>query len=524
MNTGKLCISICARTADELLEKIRRAEPLADVIEVRFDCLENASVADVLQRLREMGSPRELLATNRPKDGESELDESAGRVEVNAEFEHRLSFWRSILESRLFRYIDLEEDLVFALTQNDVFPPELFAGHTVIGSHHNFYDTPDLGPVLEVFKPEKEIGFRCDVVKVAMTANTITDTIEQWYLLDWAKHYGLAAVPISMGEPGKWTRILGLAHGAAMTYAALESGGETAPGQITARDLLDVYRIKELDSSTEVYGVIAGDTSYSMSPYIQNAAFIAAGMNRVFVPLQVEDLEDLMRRMVRPETREIDLNFRGFAVTNPHKQAIMRILDETDETARAIGAVNTIKIEDGRLIGFNTDAAGFITPLNERFGSVAGMRVAVFGAGGAARACVYALKNVGAEVTVFARDDAKAAALAAEFGAHSTEMPAGSGPLNFDIVVNTTPLGTKGGEEQKAIAAAEDLQGVRLVYDLVYNPAETLLLRDAKAAGCETLGGLDMLIAQGAEQFRIWTGSYADTNAMRRAAEERLNR
>src|SRR5262249_54836428 len=156
-------------------------------------------------------------------------------------------------------------------------------------------------------------------------------------------------------------RILGLAHGAYLTYASLESGSETAPGQISAEDMKNVFRVKELDESTDVYGIIAGDTSYTMSPYVHNAAFKAAGVNAVFVPLQVSDLDEFIRRMVRPETREIELNFKGFSVTNPHKQAIVRHLDFLYETARNTGAVNTISIENGKLYGHNTDADGFLS-------------------------------------------------------------------------------------------------------------------------------------------------------------------
>ncbi|MDM7922755.1 MAG: shikimate dehydrogenase [Pyrinomonadaceae bacterium] len=269
--------------------------------------------------------------------------------------------------------------------------------------------------------------------------------------------------------------------------------------------------------------MIAGDTSYSMSPYIQNAAFKAAGMDRVFVPLQVNGLGDFIRRMVRANTREIELNFRGFAVTNPHKQAIMEYLDEIDNAAKAIGAVNTVSIEDGRLLGTNTDAAGFIAPLIDLYGDVRGARVDVVGAGGAARACVYALRQHGAEVTVYARDLRKAHSIAHDLGTSLKEID-DTRPFVSDIVVNTTPLGTPGPLEGKTIATTERLKGVQLVYDLTYNPQETLLLKQAKAAGCKTLGGLEMLIAQGARQFEIWTRTKPDVDAMRTAAIARLNR
>jgi 3-dehydroquinate dehydratase / shikimate dehydrogenase len=381
--------------AGELFEKIERAANLADVIEIRFDLLANGETEKVLAGLpKSDAGGAEFLATNRPGTD----------ADAKAAFGDRIKFWVRILSSRRFRYIDLEEDLIFALTYNQVFSHELLAGHEIIGSHHNFYETPpDIGPVLKAFEPDPESSFKCDAVKIATTANSITDTIELWYVLDWARHYGIQAVPIAMGEAGKWTRVLGLAHGAYMTYAALDRGGETAPGQITADDLLNIYRVKELDRDTCVYGVIAGDTSYSMSPYIQNAAFGKAAMNRVFVPLQVDDLGEFISKMVRPESREIDLNFHGFAVTNPHKQAIIEHLDEVDDVAASIGAVNTVIIKDGKLIGTNTDASGFLEPLQETFGSVRGAKVLIYGAGGAARACVYALRSAGAEVVITAR-------------------------------------------------------------------------------------------------------------------------
>lgn len=318
-----------------------------------------------------------------------------------------------------------------------------------------------------------------------------------------------------MGEAGKWTRILGLAYGSPLAYASLDRAGGTAPGQITAADLINVYRAKDLSLESKVFGLIAGDTSYSMSPYIQNAAIGKAGLDAVFVPLQVADIEEFFRRMVREATRDIDLNFRGFAVTNPHKRSIIGLLDSVDETAAAIGAVNTVFLDSGKWRGTNTDAEGFIAPLKERFGSLQGANVAVLGAGGAARACVYALRREGADVTVLARDLAKATPLADQFGAKLLPLDAIE---HLDVLVNTTPLGTRGEHQSETPVSSEKLSGIKLVYDLTYNPRETRLLMEAREAGCETLDGLEMLIRQAAAQFTIWTGLEADTAAMQKAA------
>ncbi|MEQ1763442.1 MAG: shikimate dehydrogenase [Pyrinomonadaceae bacterium] len=499
MNNGKICISICAKTADDLFAKIARAEPLADVIEVRFDCLNPDQIDAVIENLPAIN--KTYLLTHRPSE--------QGGLRV-LPLSARLMFWQKVTPALADRdiLIDLEADINF---------PFRFEEKHVIRSAHFFNDPPrDLRPA---FFDLADLGE--GIVKIAGTASDITDTIPPWKLLETAAREDRNVVPIAMGEAGKWTRILGPGRGAFMTYAALDETEATAPGQITAADLIDVYRIKQIDAETKVYGIVAGDTSYSISPWIHNAGFKAASENCVYVPLQVLDLDGFIRRMVRPETREIDINLAGFSVTNPHKQSIIKHLDEIDETASKIGAVNTVKIEDGKLYGYNTDAAGFIMPLKEIYGDLADAKVAVVGAGGATRACAYSLTEAGADVTVYARDTSKAADIKDSFQLRVESMPESF--AGCDIVVNCTPLGTKGDTEDQTIATAGQLAGVKLVYDLVYNPAETRLVREAKTAGVKTLGGLEMLIAQGAEQFKIWTGHVAPIEAMTAAVRKKLD-
>lgn len=498
MNNGKICISVCASTPSELQDSIDGASSQCDLIELRLDCIDSPLVAT-----SDLVIKPNMILTLRPRTqgGNSDLG-----------LKDRLEFWS---KQNISCGTDLEEDVISTVTDN--FDP-------TICSFHDFnYSGGYLGAIYERISSNT-----ADVLKIAISTRDTTDAIEVWKLLKRAEKDGRQLIPIAMGEAGKWTRILGLAHGAYLTYAALDSGGETAPGQITAREMIDVFRVKELDESTEVYGIIAGDTTYTMSPYIHNAAFKAAGINAVFVPLQVKDLDTFMRRMVLPATREIELNFRGFSVTNPHKQAIIQHLDHVNDAASKIGAVNTVKIEDGKLIGLNTDAQGFIAPLAEKFGDLKAARTAVIGAGGAARACIYSLKNVGAEVTIFARNSEKASALAEDFLIDLKQLTSDSSQLkanlsNFDIVVNATPLGTRGKGENETIATADQLRDVKLVYDLIYNPSETHLLREAKLAGAQTLGGFEMLMAQAAEQFKIWTGKTAPIDEMIAAAQKRLN-
>ncbi len=501
MNNGKICASVCAETAEELFEQIKRAEALADVIELRFDCLRENEIKNAIENLPKNDKP--YLATFRPKEQGGKRELSLGE---------RLKFWESFLwanKDKIF-WVDFEFDMSFVI--------DLQKTLTIASSHDFSGASENLSAVYEVFSITN-----ADVLKIAVQANDIADSIAVWKLLERAKKDNKQIISIAMGEAGKWTRILGLAHGAFMTYAALDAGKETASGQITARDLIDTYRVKELDEQTEIYGIVGNPVSHSVSPFMHNAAFKLHRLNAVYIPFEVKNLDEFIAKFIREETREIELNFKGFSVTIPHKQAIIKHLDSIDETAEAIGAVNTVKIIGGKLHGYNTDAHGFIEPLRNAYGDLKNAKVAVLGGGGAARAAIYGLKKEAAKVTVFARDLEKGRSLAEQFRIQDSRFKIQNESYDdFDIVVNATPLGTIGGLENETPAVAEQIKNVRLVYDLVYNPFETRFLREAKSVGVPTVGGLAMLVAQGAAQFEIWTGKDAPLKEMSQIALRKL--
>lgn len=506
MNNGKICVSICAETADKFIESIKRAEKSADVIELRFDCLGEKELVPALREVLTNPAKKNLLVTFRPA-------EQGGKRQLH--IWHRMKFWELFFARNKHRnlYVDFETDLKTAFNLKTT--RSILSYHDFSGGEDKskwFYEINTLAP-------------NDHILKIAVQANEITDTIAVWKLLEKAKSEEKPIIPIAMGEAGKWTRILGLAYGAFMTYASLDTGSETAPGQISAKDLIEVYRVKELNEKTKVFGIIGGNTSYSMSPYIHNAAFRFQNLNSVFVPLQVKNLEEFMRRMVNPHTREINLNFRGFAVTIPHKIEIMKYLGLIDESAEKIGAVNTILMieDDEPIYGFNTDAEGFIQPLRNIFGTLIGANAAVIGAGGAARAVCYALKKAKANVTVFARNLEKAEKLKTDFGVKIENLSPTKKYGDFDILVNTTPLGTKGELENQTPAMAEQLEGLSLVYDLVYNPPQTKLLSEADKSQIPKIGGLEMLVSQGAAQQKIWTGLDAPVEEIREAILQKLH-
>jgi 3-dehydroquinate dehydratase/shikimate dehydrogenase len=488
VNNGKVCVSVCAETADELISRLRAAEHVADIIEIRFDCLRTDQIRAALS----VTSTCPIIATFRAHDQGGVLPHSLSE---------RLEFWREAAP----RYwaVDLEQDLF----------GEVCDASTRILSFHDFALSPvDIGRRIASMQ-----GLDPNILKVAVRARDAVDAIPVWDLLK----SGVATIPIAMGEAGKWTRILGLAYGACLTYAALEAGGQTADGQIAANELIELYRVKELTRNTRVFGVIGDPVSSSLSPYIHNPAFRAAGLDSVFLHLEVKDLDAFLRRMVKRQTREVDLNFGGFSVTMPHKQAIMSHLDEIDPVAEKVGAVNTVKVVGDRLIGFNTDAEGFIKPINERLGDIRGARTVVAGAGGAARAVTYALIKAGADVTIIARNGSKAAELATEFHADHGELQDAS-LTDVDVLVNATPVGMRGPNAEKKLFAAAQLTGVKFICDLVTSVADTPLLREAKNARIPAIGGMEMLLAQAELQFEIWTGVRPKTGVMRRSLLERM--
>jgi 3-dehydroquinate dehydratase/shikimate dehydrogenase len=483
-------------------DAVERAAEVADIIELRLDCLDDVDAAErVMDHARLFGRPLILTLRSAEQGGHSSID-----------YKSRRQFWSSLRPPATDCFVDLEYDLVQDLSS--AVSMQLDADwKQVICSHHDFKVVP---PELDRIY-ERMTATPAGIIKIAAQANDAIDCLPILRLLERARKENRELIAIAMGPAGIMTRVLGPSRGSFLTYGSLDDENATAPGQLTARELRDVYRIERIDSETEVMGIVGNPVSQSLSPLMHNAAFAAANLNAVYLPFQTQDVTEFLRRMVHPKTREIAWNLRGLSVTIPHKSTVMPLLDWIDETAKEIGAVNTIIVRDDQLHGYNTDGSGFIAPLLNRFGSVRYVRCAVIGAGGAARAACWALIKEGASVDLFARNVDRAATTANDSGVPCRELSEADF-TGFDIVINATPLGMSGATRGMTPATAAQLQGVRLAYDLVYNPIETVFLREARAAGCDTLTGIEMLIAQAAEQFRLWTGKEPDLEVMRDAA------
>jgi len=474
-------VTVTAPTTAELRRR-RDAVEDADLVELRLDTVSDPSVAGALA-----GRRRPVIVTCRPV---WEGGHFAGSEEAR----------RQLLGEALAlgaEYVDVEWRAGFT----DLF--RLTGGRRLVLSTHDF----EAVPVDLVARARAMRATGAEVVKIAVKANRLSDCVP---LLQLGAHMGQrdGVVVMALGEYGLASRVLAARFGSAWSYAGPVAG----VGQVSPAVLLHDYHFRSLTDSTDVYGLVGSPVSHSVSPAMHNAAFRATRLDAVYLPLPAVSVDDFLAF-----GRAIGL--KGASVTIPFKVALLDRVDEAYAVARRVGAINTIQVADGRWIGGNTDASGFLQPLQERGVPLRGMRAAVVGAGGAARAVAIALAPSGAEISIHARTRAQAEEVAMIVSGRVGEWPPRAG--SWDLLVNCTPVGMYPRVDETPIPA-DALTG-RLVYDLVYNPTITRLLREAEQAGCETIGGLDMLLAQAQEQFQWWTGTRAPVGAMRAAAVKRLS-
>jgi len=370
----------------------------------------------------------------------------------------------------------------------------------LILSFHDFRATRNLDETLA-----KMLKIPADFYKVVGTATTLSDNVAMMkFLQRQSGQHSL--IGLCMGEQGIISRVLSVRAGSVFTFAAVSADRKTAPGQVSARDLRSIYRIDQVDAATRIYGVAGDPIEHSLSPVIMNTALRRENVNGVYLPLHAKTLKELIYCV-----REIPLH--GLSITMPYKQAILPYLDNTDAHTAKIGACNTVvRGQDGKLYGFNTDAAGVVRPLEQRL-SIANAKVLVLGAGGAARAAVFGLKERGAEVWILNRTSATAQKLARQAKARTLKR-AELRKTAFDVIINATPVGM--GNTRDCPLKDDEIQA-SVVFDMVYDPVETHLLQVARAKGIAVIPGVEMFVQQAARQFEIWTGKPAPAGDMLRA-------
>ena len=372
------------------------------------------------------------------------------------------------------------------------------------------------------------------IVKLVYTAKHINDCFEAFDLLHETSG---ERIVFCMGEAGLISRILAKKLGSSVVFGSMDERSATAPGQLTIDKLKGLYRHNSMNCDTELYGVIADPVGHSLSPVIHNACFESAGMNRLYLPLLVQGGRDAFNQFLDNVLARPWLDFRGFSVTIPHKENALDYVRTKkgfiEPLAEKIGAVNTLVFDERRatsderrMSAYNTDYAGALDAIISgmgitRFG-LRGMQVAVVGAGGVARAIVAGLVDAGAKLRIYNRTIARAERLAGEFGCEYAGL---NNLRNLDakLLINCTSIGMHPHTDQTPVPAKYLKKGM-IVFDTVYNPVETLLLRQAGQVGAKTIDGMSMFINQAAAQFRLFTGQQPDTDLMRKTAIDSLKK
>ena len=481
----RICVSLTDETTDDVIDRMRAMEAVADMFEVRGDLVLDLDLLAILR-----ARTRPLLLTCRAESEGGRWADNDGR--------RRLALLEGV--KRGYDYVDIEHRSgLFDVMREK-------AGRGLVISYHDFEGLPeDLGALYAAMRAQG-----ADVVKIAVTPRSVADVGR---LMAFAQRAnagrGPKVVPIAMGAEGVASRILSGRIGAPFTFASVAAGAESAPGQVPAGILAGLYRVRSIGEGTRAYAVVGSDVGRSLSPVLHNRAFEARGVDAVYVPLPAESLDAFVAALPA-------FGLSGFSVTRPYKVDILRHLHEVEEAAAVCGSVNTVVVQpDGTLRGSSTDGLGLIASLKKRI-DVKGRAVVILGAGGAARSAALSLVKKGAQVTLLARDPAQAAAAARAVGARHGAL-SDVGGHRWDVLVNATPVGSGASADETPLDAARHRPGT-VVLDMVYDPLETRFLREAQAAGCTIVDGLEMLVAQAVAQFETWTGLEAPVDVMRSAA------
>ena len=486
-----ICVSIGrGRHRHVIAEHKHLADNGVTLVELRLDYIQGE--VQVKRLLKERPCPA-IVTCRRKSDG--------GRWDRSEEA--RLQLLRLAIAEGA-DYIDLEDDVAGSVRR--------YGTTKRIVSHHDMLRTPpDLAHL-----HARMVTLDADVVKIATMANHPTDNLR---MLELVHATLVPTVGICMGDIGVPTRILAGRAGAPFVFATFNDERALAPGQIGWRPMRDLYHYDAITPATRIYGVVADPVAHSLSPAVHNAACRAAGIDAVYIPFRVP--ADQLDEFLTTATR---WPLAGLSVTIPHKEAVLAKCTRQDDLVKAIGAANTLTFTPDGIAAANTDAVAAVESLaavlaeTEQLagGDGLGVKTAlVLGAGGAARAVAFGLKQRGVEVTIAARTPERGKKVAADVGCKLVDWSARH-RMPHDCIVNATPIGMHPDVDATPFDK-EHFRPYMVVFDTVYNPENTLLIKEARGAGCRVVTGVEMFVRQAAIQFRTWHGVEPPPEVMREA-------
>jgi 3-dehydroquinate dehydratase/shikimate dehydrogenase len=491
-------------------EQSKLASEGIQLVELRLDFLRRE--ADLHRLLS--SRPGAVIVTARRKQDGGMWNESESK---------RLGLLRSAIVSEP-EFVDLENDIAGEI--------ERFGATRRIISYHDFSQTPaDLDKLFSDMESKDP-----DIIKIAATPKSADDMFRLMRFVSEknrlaqkrgdklsGKGSGIRVIGICMGEIGKATRILAKRFGMPFTYATFSRERIIAPGILVYDELLDLYHYEATDKETAVYGIIANPIGHSLSPLIHNRSYVDQKINAVYVPFQLENSD--VHHFIE---RAVEFGIRGLSVTIPHKVAAVERLTKMEPAVNKIGACNTIVFKGGERIGYNTDytaAAASIElamggDIKNEIGILQGKSAMVLGAGGAGMALVYGLKKRGANVTVTDADNEKAIELSIQLACETVRWE-DRYKINPEVLVNCTPVGMHPNIDASPFERDKLFAGM-VVFDAVYNPENTLLIKFAKERGCKVVSGVEMFVGQACLQFKLFTGEKASATFIRKLVKDSI--
>ena len=511
-----LTVPIAAKNHYELKEQIKAAKAAdAEMLELRTDYLENLSVElanKVITEARGAALPIIVTCRDITEGGKNEYPQDL-RVEIlSAALEAGADF------------IDFEyENFLASTTAMEKLQQSLCKkpSSRLILSAHDFKTKFD--DISELYHRIRSL-YPAAIPKLVYTANHINDCFEAFDLLH---ETGGERIILCMGAAGLVSRIIAKRLGSLVTFAGIDEENRTAPGQLTIYKLKKLYRYDSINAATELYGLIGSPVAHSSGPAVHNACFADIGANKLYLPLLVDgsraEFDKFMSNILAREW----LGFAGFSVTIPHKANSLDFVKQNqgfvEPLTRKIGAANTLIIDESqvkrcewRISAYNTDYTGAMGAIILVLGQdcLKGLAVVVIGAGGVARAIVAGLTDAGARVKIYNRTVEKAEKLASEFNCDFAPL-AELSHIEAKLLINCTSIGMHPDIDATPLPK-KYIKKDMVVFDTVYNPAETLLLKHARQVGAKTIDGLTMFINQADAQFKLFTGQATDSKLMRK--------
>jgi 3-dehydroquinate dehydratase / shikimate dehydrogenase len=487
----KICLCLTGSTIADDLATLEKYRNQIDLVELRADYLDPGELFRIRSFPEKAGLPSILTVRRSSDGGRFDLGEGVRLVT----FAKGLAFAESD-QSKNFAYVDIEYDFHIPSIQEAA---RTF-GTRIIRSMHCMTGMP-----ADIDRVWRELSARpYEIPKLVVRTNSISD-VDSVFSLFKASDKRQDHIVVGTGEYGFCTRVLAERLGSMLVYANAIGNEQGMRGQLEPRQLLETYRTREYSADWDLFGIVGGaSVIHSLSPSIHNKGFAALGLRSLYLPFPSDGIDAFIGFAER-------LGIKGVSVTIPFKEQILPLLMRRSPEVEAIGACNTAIREGTGWVGYNTDWYGFSTDVRKFLGTddLSGVRATILGAGGAARAVAYALKKLGAKACVVNRSMSKAKHLADAYGfewSGTTERAVDMVERYNDLIVQTTSIGLEGGQPGDAIDWYE-FTGHEALYETIYSPPETPVMKRATAAGCRVTNGLGMLQAQAEAQFLLFTGS-----------------